>query len=131
MKYFPPLLIIGVVVVGGFFIIGWFGLRTSTSVKVALCVESYDHYVVQPFIRNWYECRNQIPCGTAEELDASNAGIRVVQCLCGKNPPSAALIASTVTQYVDHPIYVRNSQTAIPATDTTGICTNISESFRL
>ncbi len=95
--------ILGIVVglfVAGLVVVFWFGIPIRGTVGQAFCPQHYTHYVVTPFLRNAWECRNRMPCGTDENLDRYNAKVGVIQCLCRDNTTNHEAIAQYYAQYL-------------------------------
>lgn len=101
---------------------GWFGIVTKEPVVAETCRDSYQRHVVTPFIRNWWECRRQMPCGVDDRFAKHNATVRVIQCVCTHPDDNADQI---MTLYQKLPLITPT------ATTTTEICSTVTELGRL
>lgn len=67
---------------GTFIIIGLIGIASNVVLEVNECKQGYLHYYVTPYVKDYFECLNKIPCGVAPNITTHNAQVEILSCLC-------------------------------------------------
>lgn len=67
---------------GIFIIIGITGITDHIFLEVNGCKQSYLHYYIAPYVRDYFECLNRTPCGVAPDITTHNAQVEILSCLC-------------------------------------------------
>jgi len=77
---------------GAVTIIGITGITGEVTLEVNECKQSYLHYYVEPYIKDYLECSFMSPCGVAANIILHNAQVDVLSCLCQNMENNDSLI---------------------------------------